>query len=90
MTAAMRPLLFSLKPYYVDLIIEGLKTIELRRRIASHMKERDVFIYVSSPITALRDGFRIGEVWSGTPEDVWHMVVGRARNDSGKSADNKR
>ena len=81
MTAAMRPLLFSLKPYYADLIFEGLKTVELRRRIASHIKECDAFIYVSSPITALRGGFRIGEVWSGAPEDVWHMVAGRARID---------
>ena len=69
-----KPLLLSLKPHYADLIFEGLKTAELRRRIASHIKDRDVFIYVSSPIMALRGGFRVGEVWSGIPEDVWSMV----------------
>ena len=65
MTAAMRPLLLSLKPYYADLVFEGLKTVELRRRIASHLEGCDAFIYVSRPIAALRGGFRIGEVWSG-------------------------
>ena len=69
-----KPLLLSLKPHYANLIFEGLKTAELRRRIASHIKGRDVFIYVSSPIMALRGGFRVGEVWSGIPEDVWNMV----------------
>ena len=69
-----KPLLLSLKPHYANLVFEGLKTAELRRRIASHIKDRDVFIYVSSPIMALRGGFRVGEVWSGIPEDVWSMV----------------
>ena len=68
------PLLLSLKPCYADLVFEGLKTAELRRRIASHIKDRDVFIYVSSPIMTLRGGFRVGDVWSGAPEEVWRMV----------------
>ena len=38
MNVAMRPLLLSLKPRYADLVFEGLKTAELRRRIASHMR----------------------------------------------------
>ena len=69
-----KPLLLSLKPCYADLVFEGLKTAELRRRIASHIKNRDVFIYVSSPIMALRGGFRVGEVWSGAPEEIWNTV----------------
>ena len=81
MTVAIRSVLFSLKPYYADLVFEGLKTVEFRRRIASHMEGRDAFIYVSRPIMALRGGFRIGEVWSGTPEDVWHMVAECTRVD---------
>ena len=69
-----KPLLLSLKPHYADLVFEGLKTAELRRRITSHIEGRDVFIYVSSPTMALRGGFRVGEVWRGAPEDVWSMV----------------
>ena len=71
---ATKPLLLSLKPCYADLVFEGIKKAELRRRITPHITNRDVFIYVSSPIMALRGGFRVGKVWRGTPEDVWRMV----------------
>ena len=74
MSAVMRPLLLSLKPRYANLVFEGLKTAELRRRIASHIENREVFVYVSSPTMEIRGGFRVGKVWHGDPEDVWHMV----------------
>jgi len=74
MSASMRPLLLSLKPRYANLVFGGLKTAELRRRIASHIENREVFVYVSSPTMELRGGFRAGKVWHGDPEDVWHMV----------------
>jgi len=68
------PLLISLKPNYADLVFSGLKTAELRRRISAHIENRDVFVYVSSPMMKLRGGFRVGQVWSGTPEEVWSTV----------------
>ena len=74
MDAAMRPLLLSLKPYYADRVFRGLKKVELRRRIASHIKDRDVFVYVSSPVMELRGGFRVGNFWHGTPEEIWTKV----------------
>lgn len=74
MNAATKPLLFSLKPRYADLVFEGLKHAELRRRITPDMKDRDVFIYVSSPVRQLRGGFRVGHVWHGAPQDVWKEV----------------
>jgi predicted transcriptional regulator len=81
MSEAMRPLLLSLKPRYADLIFEGLKTAELRRRIASHIENRAVFVYVSSPTMEIRGGFRVGKVWHGDPEEIWHMVSKLARVD---------
>ena len=75
MTTALRPLIISLKPYYADMVFEGLKRVELRRRIASQISNRDVFIYVSSPVRELRGGFRVGQVWEGSPEDVWNIVA---------------
>ncbi len=74
MTTALRPLIISLKPCYADLVFEGLKKVELRRRIASQLSDRDVFIYVSSPVRELRGGFRVGQVWEGTPDAVWQKV----------------
>ena len=70
----MQPLLISLKPCYADLVFDGLKTVELRRRIVSPANDRDVFVYVTSPIRELRGGFRVGQVWQGSPEEVWGMV----------------
>ena len=75
MTQALQPLILSLKPHYAELIFEGLKKVELRRRIASQTCGRDVLIYVSSPVRKLRGGFRVGEVWKGPPEEVWNSIA---------------
>ena len=77
----MRPLLLSLKPIYADLLFMGLKKAELRRRIAQEIKGRDVLIYVSSPKRELRGGFTVGEVWTGTPAEVWEQVRAFAHVD---------
>ena len=76
-----KPLLLSLKPCYANLVFEGLKTAELRRRIAPHIKDRDVFVYVSSPSMVLRGGFQVGEFWSGSPEKIWRNVSELAHID---------
>ena len=68
------PLLYSLKPCYANLVFDGLKHAELRRRITPFIENRDVFIYVSSPIKQLRGGFRVEHVWCGSPEEVWNEV----------------
>ena len=81
MTTVLRPLIISLKPYYADLLFEGLKKVELRRRIASQINGRDVFIYVSSPVRELRGGFRVGQVWEGSPDAVWNIVAELATVD---------
>jgi predicted transcriptional regulator len=74
MNNTAQPLLISLKPDYADLVFRGLKTAELRRRLSEHIVDRDVFVYVSSPIKELRGGFRVGQVWSGSPEQIWATV----------------
>ena len=79
MTTASTPLLLSLKPCYADMVFHGLKKAELRRRIASCIQNRDVFVYVSSPKKEMRGGFRVGQVWTGTPEYVWQFVSHLAR-----------
>ena len=74
MSETPKALLLSLKPRYADLIFEGVKKAELRRRSLVQMEGRDVFVYVTSPIMMLRGGFRVGEVWAGTPQDIWDRV----------------
>ena len=68
------PLLISLRPPFAELVFSGLKQVELRRRFADFVKGRQVFIYVSSPERVLRGGFRVEQVWKGTPEKIWSKV----------------
>lgn len=74
MSYQSQPILISLKPCYADLVFEGLKTAELRRQIPRYIQNRDVYIYVSSPVMELRGGFRVGHIWSGSPDDIWSTV----------------
>ena len=77
----VQPVLLSLKPAYANMVFGRSKTVELRRRIASYMNNRDVFIYVTSPAMELRGGFRVGKVWRGAPEYIWGIVQKRAGVD---------
>ena len=74
MNAYSKPLLISLKPQYSDLIFSGLKKAELRRKGPISLAGRDAFIYVTSPVMQLKGGFHIGEILSGTPEEIWSEV----------------
>ena len=78
------PLLLSLRPRYADLVFEGLKRAELRRRFARRAENRAVIIYVTSPVQEIRGGFRVERVWRGSPEDIWAEVsemAGVEKND---------
>ncbi len=74
MSESPKPLILSLKPRYADLIFQGVKKAELRRGAVGRLEGRDVFMYVTSPIMELGGGFRVGEVWTGTPQRIWEKV----------------
>ena len=78
MKVLTNPVIFSLKPYYAKLVFEGIKKIELRRRISA-IEEQNVLIYVSSPEKTLRGGFRVGHIWKGSPQEIWDKVFNLAR-----------
>lgn len=76
-------LILSLRPCFADLVFEGLKHAELRRRIVQGIENRHVFIYVTSPVRHLRGGFRVEHVWKGTPNEIWKQVSNLAGVDKG-------
>lgn len=78
MSKSMEPLLLSLKPRYANLVFDGLKKVELRRRSPRNLEGRDVFVYVTNPDRILRGGFKVGNVWIGTPEEIWEIVSDKA------------
>ena len=78
MNTSSTPLPLSLKPRYADLLFDGRKTVELRRRSLERMQGRDVFVYSTTPVRTLRGGFRVGTVWTDTPDNIWSLVSERA------------
>ena len=78
MITSSTPLLLSLKPHYADLVFDGHKTVELRRRSPKQMHGRDVFVYSTTPVRTLRGRFKVGKVWIGSPEEVWSLVSDKA------------
>ena len=74
MTEMDLPLVLSLRPHYADMVFVGTKKAELRRRMASVVENRPVFVYVTSPVREIRGGFHVGKVWKGTPEFIWQSV----------------
>ena len=59
--------LMSIKPQYADLIFEGTKTIELRRRCPKVAIGDLILVYVSGPRMALVGAFEVGGIIEGPP-----------------------
>ncbi len=72
---SLKSLLLSLQPHYANLVFNGSKRTELRRRFAEGLEGCRVFVYVTSPVRELRGGFRVENVWKGTPETLWEKVA---------------
>ncbi|MBE0521189.1 MAG: hypothetical protein IBX39_02840 [Candidatus Methanoperedenaceae archaeon] len=64
--------LLSIKPKYVQEIINGNKIYEFRKSL---FKNRDdlnlVYIYSSSPVKKIIGAFTIGDIVKGCPKDLW-------------------
>ena len=52
MNKTTQPLLLSLKPRYAELIFAGRKKAELRKRIASGIEGRDVYLFTSQALSS--------------------------------------
>ena len=72
-----KTVVMSLKPRYSDLIVEGQKTVELRRQPISNLEGRDVYVYATSPAMELRCGFKVAKVVSGSVLEVWTQLFDR-------------
>ncbi|GBQ49188.1 XRE family transcriptional regulator [Komagataeibacter sucrofermentans DSM 15973] len=76
---AHRDVVFSIKPEYCDKIVEGKKTVELRRRFPMSVPAgTTALIYATSPTRALLGIAEIGEVHRRTPGEIWENFSDRA------------
>jgi predicted transcriptional regulator len=64
--------LVSIRPQYVAKILDGLKTVELRRRFPEPVSVgTKVYIYSTSPVRAVVGCAKIKEVQRLTVADIW-------------------
>lgn len=66
-----RDFLVSIRPSYVEKIIDGSKTVELRRRFPSAAAGSIALIYSSSPVQAIVGYAVIREVQRRPLRDIW-------------------
>lgn len=65
--------LLPIKQKYCDLIFEGSKRFEFRKRLPLGLKKGDeVAIYCGSPTSAVVGYFKVAEVVSDAPWKVWY------------------
>lgn len=67
-------ILFSIRPRYANKILQGNKTVELRRNCPRAKKDDLVLIYASSPMKALIGAFKVDRIVEKPPQDLWHIV----------------
>lgn len=67
----MKKILLSIKPKYAYQILEGTKKVEYRKQIPLQKEISRVLIYASRPISRVIGEFRIAEVLSDTPNNLW-------------------
>ena len=71
-TKSRRNILFSIRPFYADKILEGLKTVELRRKFPEFgTAGSTALIYATSPVSAIVGTARIKSVSKLSLSKLW-------------------
>ncbi|MCD6510320.1 MAG: DNA-binding protein [Thermoprotei archaeon] len=68
-------ILMSIKPYFAEKILEGLKRFELRRKVGEIPERSRIVLYASSPMKAIIGEFTVGRVIEGDSNFVWEYVT---------------
>jgi len=70
--------LMSIKPVYSRGILDGSKTVELRRRRPAFAEGTPVVLYATSPDRRVVGVFDAGPVMAAARDDLWRRVRDRA------------
>jgi predicted transcriptional regulator len=70
----MHPLIFSIAPKWIDEILHGRKTVELRRRPPTLAHVTRAYLYETSPSCRIRVRCWVGPVISQPPAVLWDRV----------------
>lgn len=66
--------LLSIRPGYVKTILSGEKKYEFRKSIFRDPDVKQVFVYSTAPEKKLVAHFSIGDIITGTPEELWSQL----------------
>lgn len=67
-----RAVLMAIKPQYIEAIFDWRKLFEYRRVAPDHKAmHRGVYLYASSPVKMVVGFFMPGNIYEGTPEEIW-------------------
>lgn len=72
-----RAVLLSLHPQWATRLVEGEKTVEVRRRAIALQRGDTLFIYASSPVCAVIGRAVVDQVVSASPAALWRSIGGR-------------
>jgi predicted transcriptional regulator len=71
-TKAKRDILFSIRPFYAEKILEGQKTVELRRKFPEFgTVGSTALIYSTSPVSAIVGSAKINNVFKLSLSKLW-------------------
>lgn len=70
MKDTLTDVILSIKPVYANAILEGVKTVEFRKRIFKKNVDK-IFIYSSSPTKMIVGYFTFSNIVEDTPENLW-------------------
>lgn len=68
--------LLSIKPEYVEKILDGTKKFEFRKGIFKNPDVKSVVIYSTMPVGMIVAEFDIADVIEDKPSNVWKKLVG--------------
>jgi predicted transcriptional regulator len=63
--------LLSIRPEYVEKILDGSKTYEFRRRVFGRSDVTTVIVYATRPVAKIVGEFEIAEILSDSPTELW-------------------
>jgi len=63
--------ILSIRPRYVELMMEGTKRYEFRKVIFKNKNVNNIYIYSTSPVKKIIGSFKIGEIVEDRPERLW-------------------
>ena len=77
----MTDILMSVKPPYVDMLVSGCKTVEIRKRAVRAPAGARIWIYATSPRRQVVASARLQGVALEAPDEIWHAFGDRVGID---------